>query len=249
MNIAACQVEDIRNDIPRALSIVASSVAGGEADGADLICFPEAFLQGYDVTADHVAEVAIDLSSAGFARVLRSLSGFRPTIVLGLIEREGDRFFNTAIAIARGRIVARYHKARLLESEQLIFTPGSCATVFDVAGVSVGLNICYDLNFPETVAASAERGASVIVAPCNNMLRRQNAELWKDRHSQIRCARARESALWIISSDVTGERDGRISYGPTAIIDPHGTVVEQVPLMMTGRVMVGLSPGSHMPSR
>ena len=149
MNIAACQVEDIRNDIPRALSIVASSVARGEAEGADLICFPEAFLQGYEVTADHVTEVAIDLSSAGFARALRTLSGFRPTIVLGLIEREGDRFFNTAIAIARGRIVARYHKVRLLESEQLIFTPGSSATVFEVAGVSVGLNICYDLNFPE----------------------------------------------------------------------------------------------------
>lgn len=246
MNIAAFQVEEIRNDIPRALSIVASSVARADADGADLICFPEAFLQGYDVTADYVADVAIDLSSAGFAGVLRSLRGFRPTIVLGLIERERDRFFNTAIAITRGRIVASYHKTRLLESEQLIFTPGSSATVFDVAGVSVGLNICYDLNFPEVVAAAAEAGASVILAPCNNMLRRENAELWKDRHSRVRSVRARESSLWIISSDVTGERDGRISYGPTAIIDPHGTVIDQVPLMTTGRVMAAMP--SPLPS-
>jgi hypothetical protein len=43
--------------------------------------------------------------------------------------------------------------------------------------------------------------------------------------------------VWLLSSDVTGERGGRISYGPTAVIDPRGTVVDQVPLMTTGMAL------------
>ncbi|HAH44739.1 MAG TPA: carbon-nitrogen hydrolase family protein, partial [Planctomycetaceae bacterium] len=35
-------------------------------------------------------------------------------------------------------------------------------------------------------------------------------------------------------ADVTGKRDGQIAYGPTALIDPEGTVVAQVPLMEEG---------------
>jgi carbon-nitrogen hydrolase len=45
------------------------------------------------------------------------------------------------------------------------------------------------------------------------------------------------NGVWVISSDVTGERDDRISYGPTAVIDPAGNVVAQVPLLETGRVV------------
>jgi hypothetical protein len=40
-----------------------------------------------------------------------------------------------------------------------------------------------------------------------------------------------------VSSDVTGERDEWISYGPTAVIDPLGVVVAQVPLLKTGMVV------------
>jgi hypothetical protein len=76
------------------------------------------------------------------------------------------------------------------------------------------------------------------VCPCNNMLRPETAELWKHRHSEIRRQRARDASVWIISSDVTGEHDGRISYGPTEVIDAGGMVVDQVPLMTTGMIVV-----------
>ena len=49
---------------------------------------------------------------------------------------------------------------------------------------------------------------------------------------------AKETKLWIISSDVTGEVDGRISYGPTAAINPIGQIVDQVPLLETGMITV-----------
>jgi hypothetical protein len=42
--------------------------------------------------------------------------------------------------------------------------------------------------------------------------------------------------MWLVSSDVTGERGDWVSYGPTADIDPDGTVVDQLPLMTIGTV-------------
>jgi hypothetical protein len=41
----------------------------------------------------------------------------------------------------------------------------------------------------------------------------------------------------LLSADVTGETEGRVSFGPTALIDPAGAVVAQVPLMTTGMVV------------
>jgi predicted amidohydrolase len=37
-----------------------------------------------------------------------------------------------------------------------------------------------------------------------------------------------------MSSDITGERDGRVAWGPTAVLDPAGGVVSQLPLEKPG---------------
>ena len=80
-----------------------------------------------------------------------------PMIVIGMIEVEAGRLFNTAIAVDRGVVIGRYRKAHLLGGEQ-IFDAGSDSHVFDVASLRFGINICHDTNFPEAarkVATSA----------------------------------------------------------------------------------------------
>jgi predicted amidohydrolase len=236
MRIAACQMEDVHGDVPRAISLIQACVAHAEREGADLVCFPECFLQGYGVETGHVRRSAMDLASAAFERVLQSLKSFKPAMVIGLIEKKRDAYFNSAVVVRRGAVVTRYRKTHLLEGEQGVFTPGDRYVVFD-AGVKVGINICYDTNFPEAARAVARAGARLVVCPSNNMMRRVTAEEWKHRHNEIRAMRAREVGVWLLSSDVTGHRDGRVSYGPTALIDPDGNVLAHVPLMTTGMVL------------
>lgn len=240
MRVAAWQMPDVRDDVARAVSLVREYALEAGRGGADLVCFPECFLQGYDVRAERVAEVALDLRSAEFARLLEQLQALEPVVVVGLLEREAGAFYNTAVAVARGRVVARYRKTYLLSGERAIFAAGDESPVFDVAGVKVGINICYDLNFAASVAQAAAAGAQVLVCPCSNMLPRAKAEEWKQRHNEIRAQRAREQKLWIVSSDVTGERGDWISYGPTAVIDPEGAVVGQVPLLEVGMVTASI---------
>ncbi len=237
MMVAACQVPDIQRDAERALGLIVANATEAQQRGAQLVLFPECFLQGYDVDPDYVANAAIDLSSLECGGMLRRLAHLDAVIVFGLIEKDARKFYNTAVVVDRGCLVTRYRKAHLVGREQAIFEPGTESAVFDVDGVGVGLNICYDLQFAESAEAAARAGAQLLACPCNNMLRRQAAEEWKYRHNEIRSQRAREARLWLLSSDVTGEQGSRISYGPTALIDPSCAVVAQVPLL-TSAVLV-----------
>jgi predicted amidohydrolase len=236
MRIGTCQTPEILGDVERAVEVVHDFAARPEAAGVDLLVFPECFLQGYLVTADHVGDHASDLGSPGFARVLANLAGLRPVLVLGLIERDGGHFYNTAAVIDRGQVTGRYRKTFLTAGES-IFTPGGDYPVFDHQGVRFGINICYDMQFPEAAAGVAANGARVLLVPAQNMMPHDKASYWEHRHNEIRGRRARETGLWIASADVTGERGGtRIGLGPTGFLDPAGRVTAQVPTGTAGVV-------------
>jgi predicted amidohydrolase len=231
VTIAAAQTVEFREDIEAALACVADVAARAEA--ASLLCFPEGFLQGYLTDEASARRNALDLASPGFEFVLNRFPKTGPMIVMGLIEVEEGRLFNTAIVVDRRAVIGRYRKAHLLGSER-IFDAGSDNQVFEIGGLRFGINICYDTNFPGAARKIADLGASLIVCPANNMLRRKTAEIFKDLYNSVRGERCRETGLWLVSADVTGERDGRISWGPTAVLNPAGEVVAQLPFGQTG---------------
>ena len=56
----------------------------------------------------------------------------------------------------------------------------------------------------------------------------------------MRAERVFEKKIWMLSADVTGEREGRIAYGSTSVINPDGEIVRQVPFMETGMLVVDI---------
>jgi predicted amidohydrolase len=210
-----------------------------ESREAGLVCFPECFLQGYLLTDERARRFALDLTSAEFDRVLNLFAGVALTVVFGMIEIDNGQLYNTAVVLERGKIMGRYRKTHLLSGER-IFEPGIGYPVFEANGLKFGINICYDTNFPESAAALAQQGARLIVCPANNMMPRAKAEHWKHLHNEVRAQRAKETRLWLVSADVTGEHGGYISYGPTAVINPQGRVVAQVPLLEAGMVVADI---------
>ncbi|OEO29552.1 hydrolase [Devosia insulae DS-56] len=239
VRIAAAQTSEYREDIGAALRCVAELAARAETTGAALLCFPEGFLQGYLVDEAAARRQALDLGSSAFEAVLEQLPRTGPMLVIGMLELEGGQLFNTAIVVQHGRLIGRYRKAHLLGAERA-FTAGTDSPSFEVDGLRFGINICYDTNFPEAARQVANSGASLLLCVANNMLRRETAELFKHQHNPIRGERCRETGLWLMSSDVTGERDGRVAWGPTAVLDPTGQVMAQLPLDEPGLLIFDL---------
>ncbi len=243
VKIAAAQTIEFREDIDAALACLTEMARRSESEHAALLCFPEGYLQGYLTDEAAARRNALDLASPKFEAMLKQFPAIGPMIVMGLIELENDRLFNTAIVVHRGVLIGRYRKAHLLGNEQF-FDAGTETPIYEVEGLRFGINICCDTNFPSAAAKIAELGGSLIVCPANNMLKRESAETWKEVHNSVRGERCRESGLWLISADVTGERDGRVAWGPTALLNPSGQVVAQLALERPGLLVVEIPVAS-----
>jgi predicted amidohydrolase len=206
-------------------------------------------LQGYLVEPQHLGRYALDLATQPFRRILDRLRPLRPTLVFGVIEQFGSSCFNTAVVVSRGVLAGFYRKTYLTAGETL-FQPGTGYPTFDLRGLRYGLNICYDTNFPEAASAVASQGASLLLVPSQNMMNRQAAEAWRCRHHAVRAERVRETGMWLVSADVTGERDeDRVAYGPTSVMNPEAEVIAQVPTMSVGMVVASIEPGSRASKR
>jgi predicted amidohydrolase len=163
--IAAAQTVEFREDIEAALNCVADIAARAESKGVSLLYFPEGFLQGYLLEETPARRNALDLTSPAFEVVLNRLPKTGPMIVMGLIEVEEGRLFNTAIVVDRGMLIGRYRKVHLLSGEH-IFDAGSDSHVFEAGGLRFGFNICSDTNFSEAAQKVADLGASLMRVPC-----------------------------------------------------------------------------------
>lgn len=237
VKVAVCQVPDIREDIVLSLNWIKKFTKQAQENHVSLICFPECFLQGYLTDESLANNYAINLQSEKFKSILNQLKSYKPVIVFGLIEEEEEYLFNTAIVIKDGELLGKYRKTHLLKGEQL-FKAGDEYPVFQINNLIFGINICYDTQFSEASKNIAQKGAKLILCPANNMMKYETAEKYKHLHHEMRIERVNETKVWLLSSDVTGERDGKISYGPTSAINPSGQVVKQVPLLETGMITV-----------
>jgi 5-aminopentanamidase len=153
------------------LKVLDAAAGRAAAAGAGLLAAPEMFLTGYAIGDDigRLAEPA-DGESADAIADLACRHGL--AIAYGYPERAGDTVHNSAQLIsADGDRLANYRKTHLFGGfERDHFTPGGQPVVrAELNGMSVGLMICYDVEFPENVRAHALAGTDLLVVPTAQM--------------------------------------------------------------------------------
>jgi predicted amidohydrolase len=137
------------------------------ARGADVVCFPEAYLPGLRGQDFEVPP----FSRADQERVLRIVSQWAReraiTTILG-IERVADagRQIAAVVIDADGAIQGRQLKTQIDPSEDRHYVPGSGRRIFETKGVRFGIAICHEgWRYPETVRWAAVRGARIVFHP------------------------------------------------------------------------------------
>lgn len=143
LRVGACQTPEILGDIDTALACVEDFGCRADAQAVDLLLFPECFLQGYLIEPAHLRSHGLDLDSAEFAAVLRRLAHIEQTLVVGVIELHGNRYFNSTVVTRQGVLVGVYRKTHLMPTESL-FDRGHAYPTFDLRGMRFGINICHD---------------------------------------------------------------------------------------------------------
>lgn len=152
---------------------VERALAAMENEDADLFVLPELATSGYNFSSmDELAGMS-DLRGEGLvAKAFLSLAKKKKTaLVYGFIERGSQGFFNSASLVCAEGFLGTYRKTHLFDREKLFFLPGDTGfQVFDLPWGKVGIMICFDWYFPESVRTLALRGAQIIAHPANLVL-------------------------------------------------------------------------------
>jgi predicted amidohydrolase len=194
--------------------------------GADLVAFPEysSFFEAR--MGPRFAEHAEDLDGPFTESVRAAAAELGLTIVFGLVERAGERFRNAALAVDPGGIRAVYRKIHLYdafgarESDWVEPGPLDEPAVFEVAGVRVGLQTCYDVRFPEVTRRIADAGADLVVMPADWVPGPRKVAHWRT----LVTARAIENTLFVAAA-------GQIppgGVGTSLVVDPRGDVLTEL---------------------
>ncbi|MGW1270730.1 carbon-nitrogen hydrolase family protein [Streptomyces sp. NPDC002491] len=153
------------------LKVLDEAADRAAAAGAGLLVTSEMFLTGYAI-GDDVARLAEPADGDSADAVAETAARHGIAIAYGYPERSGDTVYNAVQLIsADGDRLANYRKTHLFGCfEREHFTEGARAVVqAELNGLTVGLLICYDVEFPENVRAHALAGTDLLVAPTAQM--------------------------------------------------------------------------------
>lgn len=167
--------------------------------GADVLCMPEAFLQGYFQDATVAATHSLDLESTGFDQMVVDTNGYRPMLLLGLNEKRGSQLYNTVVVLQSGRYLGKYSKACTILRYH---TPGRDFPVFYCKDVCFGIIICADSSYVEPSRILAVKGAKVIFAPHHNYIRFEDVGRHAAHVRANLAARAVDNDVYVARSNV-----------------------------------------------
>lgn len=136
--------------------------------GADLLLLPELFLGGY--VLEGIGSRALRLDGPELQRAARIAELRGIALCFGFPEAADGRVYNSVLAIeSTGAVAGAYRKTHLFgAAERSAFSPGDRLVAFTLAGVRVGLLVCYDVEFPEAVRCLALDGCELVLVPTAN---------------------------------------------------------------------------------
>lgn len=173
MKLAICQCTPMPLDTAANLARLERFAAQAVASGAQLLVLPEMFSSGYNIGAVATRRLA-EPAQGPFAHAAAHLARrYRLALCYGYPELgEDGAVYNSALLLdEHGEALLNYRKRQLFgELDRLQFRPGqTLPQVAQLQGWQVGLQICYDIEFPEGARHLARAGAELIVVPTANM--------------------------------------------------------------------------------
>lgn len=214
VKIAGLQMEprilQKESNLARCLELI--RLAAGE--GARLIVLPECALTGYCFSGlEEALLVAEPIPGPGTERIAALCRELGVYVVLGLLEKDGDKCYNAAALLGRRGLMGKHRKLHLpyLGVDRFLDHGDLPPTVYDTEVGKIGMGICYDLMFPEYSRVLALQGADLLVFPSNWPA---TGTVYPD---YIVPARAVENRVFCIAVDRVGEERGTKFLGRSII--------------------------------
>ncbi len=215
VSLAICQCAT-SDDVCQNIETVKEAVGSVKAD---MYLFPELFVTGYGCRvfdAGSVSKAAEDISRLSQEKGV--------AIAVGMPAEENGRTYNSLVFFTPG-LVKRYDKlylANFAPYDEGVFEPGSRPVMAEWKGVKIGLEVCYDVMFPEIHRHYAVNGADLVLVA--------SASAEKSRYAMetVVPARSFENTVYTAFCNNIGQGPAGPFYGGSAIFSPLGQKVDQL---------------------
>jgi len=260
MKIGIVQAQGKFGDIYQNIQLVEKYLIEAQGHCSHLVIFPELFMTGYALGKGRMMQLAEKMIIDNTLDKLTHLAKqYEMGVVIGYpelvvakqhhdentcgVQEQSLLLYNSAVTIDyNGNIVSNYRKTHLYsEYEKDIFTvpTGTSDELFPVFSLSLrngeqlsmGVLICYDIEFPEPSRILALKGAKLIAVPTANM----DVPAAKILVS----ARALENHIYVVYSNRMGLEENYNFCGLSGIVAPDGQYIakaEQESEMVFGEI-------------
>ncbi|GAW91771.1 nitrilase family protein [Calderihabitans maritimus] len=222
--IAVVQMQAKTGKVKENLRKIEQFVKEAATKNVDIICFPELCVQGYNREKARLTAEPIPGESALTISKLAQKANM--VILVGMAEKSSSEkpLITQLVAFPNGKL-GKYSKTHLGKSELPYFTPGHNLPVFSTDKAKFGIQICWDLHFPEVTAILSLKGSEIIFAPHASPVTVGNRrDIWK----KYLLARAYDNSVFVAACNLIGyDGVGQSFCGGAMVIDPKGNVIAE----------------------
>ncbi|HBH62316.1 MAG TPA: NAD+ synthase [Nitrospiraceae bacterium] len=202
---------------------IISSIHKAKKLKADIVAFPEMAVTGYPPEDLLLKRQFIQDNIDALEEIVSATKGI--TAFVGFVDRK-DGIFNAAAVISNCRLVDVYHKKYLpnygVFDEQRYFRSGKRYPVYDLGGVSIGVNICEDIWYEKgPVRVQALYGAQVIIN-INASPYHMGKALFRQK---LITSRSIECGAAIVYVNMVGGQDELVFDGSSFVVDAEGRLL------------------------
>ena len=243
LRVALAQINPTVGDLAGNAGLIADSVKSAQAQGANLIVFPEMIVTGYPVEDLALRPSFQAASIRAVQEIAASITGDIVAVV-GYLD-QGPK--NAVAVIHDGKIKAVYVKRHLpnygVFDEFRNFVPGDQSLVVRIHGVDVAVAICEDIW--HSLDSIAARSPGLLVVP--------NGSPFERNKDDVRLAlvqkRAKEIAAPVAYVNMTGGQDDLVFDGDTIVVSKDGAVLARTPQFDDQLIVVDIdcTEGSSRP--
>ena len=225
IKIAAVQMEPKLMETRENLENILSAVKKAADNQADLIVFPECSLSGYIFSSRQEAlPFAETIPGSSTEKVISLCQELKVYVIFGLLEKENDRLFNAAAFLGPQGLIGEYRKNHLpfMGVDRFVDPGDKSFQVYQTPIGNIGLQICYDILFPESSRVMTLLGADILALPTNFPSTKTRGEKLT---TYVVSARAIENRVHVVSADRVGSERGFSFAGLSKIVDASGEIL------------------------
>jgi predicted amidohydrolase len=259
--IIALATPRVVSSVDECLDKIRQSVSEASAQGAGVVCFPEAYLPGLRGLDFEVPPFDAAQQESALRAVRQWAREYGIATVLGLEwHADAGRQIASVVFDSRGEMRGRQTKNQLDPTEEPLYVPGRARQLFEIDGLKFGVAICHEgFRYPETVRWAARRGAQVVFHPHCTGSDRAGVELkrWGSPdapyYEKAMTCRALENTIYFAGVNYAF----RYQESATCVINPSGECSAYLPYGREGvlaheidtRAATGLLASRYAPER